>query len=109
MAIRAFTLEADDVEVVGEADHSSDVVRLATTLNPDVVICDINMADAGGIEVTRNLRLHVPNTWVILLAKQEDEEGLFKAVKAGASAYVLDDTEREAFLDTLHRVAAAST
>jgi DNA-binding NarL/FixJ family response regulator len=103
--IRAFTLEADDVQVVGEAEHSDEIVRLATTLNPDVVICDMNMADTGGIEVTRNLRLHVPNTWVILLAKQEDEESLFKAVKAGASAYVLDDTEREAFLDTLRRVA----
>ncbi len=103
--IRAFTLEADDVEVVGEADHSSEVVSLATALNPDVAICDIDMADSGGIEVTRNLRLHVPNTWVILLAKREDEESLFKAVKAGASAYVLDDTERDAFLDTVRRVA----
>jgi DNA-binding NarL/FixJ family response regulator len=103
--IRAFTLESDDVEVVGETDHSADVVSLATALNPDVAICDINLGEGGGIDVTRNLRLHVPNTWVILLAKHEDEESLFKAVKSGASAYVLDDTDREPFLDTVRRVA----
>lgn len=103
--LRALTLESDDMEVVGEAEHSSEVVRLAMSLNPDVVICDIDLPEAGGIEATRNLRLHVPNTWVILMAKIEDEEGLFKAVKAGASAYVLDVTEPEPLVDAIHRVA----
>lgn len=103
--VRACVDGADDMEVVGEAEHSSDVVRRATELEPDVVICDIDLAGAGGIEVTRNLRLHLPNTWVILFAKHEDEEALFKAVKSGASAYVLDDTDRDPLLDTVRRVA----
>ena len=103
--IRALTLEADDMEVVGEAERSSEVARLAMSLNPDVVLCDLGLPDAGGIETTRNLRLHVPNTWVILMAKQEDEESLFKAVKAGASAFVLDHTDREPLMVTIRRVA----
>jgi DNA-binding NarL/FixJ family response regulator len=105
VGLRALTLESDDMEVVGEAEQSAEVVRLAMALNPDVVICDINLPTAGGIEATRTLRLHMPNTWVILLAKTEDEENLFKAVKAGASAYVLDDTEREPLVTTIRRVA----
>ena len=86
--LRALTLESDDMEVVGEAERSSDVVRLAMTLNPDVVICDIDLPEAGGIEATRNLRLHFPNIWIILMAKNEDEEGLFKAVKADRKSVV---------------------
>ena len=103
--LRALTLESDDMDVVGEAENSLEAVQLATALNPDVVICDINLPEAGGIEATRNLRLHVPNTWVVLMAKQEDEEALFKAVKAGASAYVLEATDREPLVDTIQRVA----
>jgi len=103
--IRALTLEADDMDVVGEAERSADVPLLAMSLNPDVVLCDMTLPETGGIETTRNLRLHMPNTWVILMAKQEDEESLFKAVKAGASAFVLDHTDREPLLDTIRRVA----
>jgi DNA-binding NarL/FixJ family response regulator len=93
------------MEVVADTDDSAEAIRLAKQLEPDIVVCGLKLHGAGGIEVTRNLRLHLPNTWIILMAKEEDEESLFKAVKAGASAYILDDTRADPFLDTVRRVA----
>ena len=103
--LRATIANAPDMEVVAETDSGLDVLSLATALNPDVAICDTNLPDIGGPELARRLRLLVPNVGIILMDVDEDEERLFEAVKAGASAYFLKTSEPEGLLADLRRVA----
>jgi len=100
------TLEAtDDIEVVAEAESGAEVLQLATEMCPDVAICDAALADIGGTELTRRLRMFAPNLGVILTDVGQDAERLFEAVKAGASAYLLKTAEPDSLLADLRRVA----
>jgi DNA-binding NarL/FixJ family response regulator len=103
--IRAVLGEVDDIEIVAEADKREDVIGYATTLNPDVVLCNSSVPGLNGLEVTRSLRLFQPNTGVVLMSTEEDEEFLFEAVKAGASAHVLRHAAPDELVETIRRVA----
>lgn len=104
--LRATIASTSDLEVIAEADSGLEVLSLATALNPDVAICDANLPDIAGPELARRLRLIVPNLGVMLMDVDEDEERLFEAVKAGASAHLLKTSGPEKLLADLRRVAA---
>jgi len=103
--IRSVLEAVDDIEIIAEADKREDVIAFATTLNPDVVLCDTSMPGVNGLEITRSLRLWQPNCGVILMTTEEDEEFLFEAVKAGASAHVLRQAAPDELIQTIRRVA----
>src|SRR5205823_14672253 len=106
--LRSAIESAPDMEVVAEAECGADVLRLATALNPDVAVCDANLPDMGGLELTRRLRLLVPNLGVMLMDVDEDEERLFEAVKAGASAHLLKSAAPDVLVADLRRVATGA-
>jgi DNA-binding NarL/FixJ family response regulator len=106
--LRAVIEAAGDLEVVAEAGTGTEVLSLATTLNPDVAICDAQLPDIPGPDLTRRLRLVVPNLGVILMDVDEDAERLFEAVKAGASAYLRKTADPDDLLVDLRRVAAGA-
>ena len=62
--IRTVLHEYEDIEVVGEATDGVQAVTLAKSLNPDVVIMDVNMPAMDGIEATRQLKTELPGTIV---------------------------------------------
>jgi DNA-binding NarL/FixJ family response regulator len=103
--IRAAIGETPDIQIVGESEDPEEIVRVATATNPEVVICDRSLPGAGGLDLTRRLRLHAPNLGVILISTEEDEEYLFEAIKAGASAHLLRQAAPDELLDTIRRVA----
>ena len=103
--IRVTIAAETGMEVVGEAATGTDILEQATASNPDVVICDADLPGLNGLEVARQLRLHLPNVRLMLVVPQEDEEYLFEAVKAGASAYILGTASPEYLVSTLRRVA----
>jgi two-component system response regulator DevR len=83
-------LEAEpQIQVVGEAESVKEAIRQATWLQPDVVVMDVRLTDGSGIEATREIRAHQPNTRVLMLTSFADEEALFASIMAGASGYVL--------------------
>jgi CheY-like chemotaxis protein len=73
-----------DLEVVGESADDSETLRVAEELRPDIVLLDISMPGAGGIEVTRRLRDHLPATRVLILTVHEDGTLLREAIPASA-------------------------
>jgi DNA-binding NarL/FixJ family response regulator len=103
--IRTVIGETPDIEIVGESEDPDEIVSVAIAINPEVAICDRSLPGAGGLDLTRRLRLHVPNTGVILISIEEDEEYLFEAMKAGASAHLLRQAAPNELLDTIRRVA----
>ena len=93
--IRDFLEEDGDIEVVAEAGDGEKVKELILTLQPDVVILDIRMPHATGIEVTRWIREQALAVDVLILTAFDDDPFIVAALKAGANGYVLKNAEAD--------------
>jgi NarL family two-component system response regulator LiaR len=100
-------LDSDDrVNVVGEAVDGNDAVKLAASLKPDVVLMDIKMPNLDGIEATRRIIAENPKTKVLMLTTFEADNHVIQSLKAGASGYVLKDSQAGAIVSSILAVVA---
>ncbi|WP_112262073.1 response regulator [Lentzea terrae] len=84
--------QADDVNVVGQADSAAAAITLAPRLKPDVAIIDVRLPDGDGVTVCREIRSLVqPAPACLMLTSYSDDEALFGAIMAGASGYMLKE------------------
>jgi DNA-binding NarL/FixJ family response regulator len=79
-------------EVVGEASTGSEVLALAGELQPDVVVLDISMPGASGLQVAARLRTGSSPPRVLILSMHDNAEYVLESVRAGAHGYLLKDT-----------------
>lgn len=79
----------EDLEVVGQGSNGLEAVALARQLKPDMILMDITMPELDGLEATRRIKAEWPDVRILILTASEDEQNLFKAVKAGAQGYIL--------------------
>jgi len=86
-------LEAQpDIEVVGEAANGLDAVALARRQAPDVVLMDVRMPELDGIEATRRVMSAAqPTPRVLMLTTFDLDEYVYRAIRAGASGFLLKD------------------
>jgi signal transduction histidine kinase/DNA-binding NarL/FixJ family response regulator len=82
-------LAINGLNVIDTAIDGQDAIDKCKTLNPDLVIMDLNMSPVNGIEATAAIKQHLPNTHIIILTVSEEEENLYQALNAGASGYLL--------------------
>ena len=84
-----------DIDVVGEASDGADAIRQARRLQPDVILMDIRMPGTDGLAATRDICAPDSTTTakVIILTTYEADEYVFAAIKAGASGFLVKDTE----------------
>jgi DNA-binding NarL/FixJ family response regulator len=98
----------DDIEVVAEASEGEEAVALASQAKPDVILMDIRMPKLDGIEATRRIAGddRLAGVRVVILTTFELDEYVFESLRAGASGFLVKDTEP---LELLHgvRVVAA--
>jgi len=94
-ALNVFVSAAPDMEVVGEAADGVAAVHLASELRPDVVLMDIQMPRLDGIEATREVIAASPRTRVVAVTTFSSQRYVVPALRAGASAYLVKDTEPE--------------
>ena len=92
--------------VVGEAGSGSEAIALAQELRPDVVLMDVRMPGVDGIEATRQITAARPDTRVIILTTFDLDEYAFGGLRAGASGFLLKDTEPGELVAAIHTVAA---
>ena len=90
--IRALLEEIDGVSIVGEAHNGRDAVALATAERPDLVVMDISMKELNGIEATAQIRAALPEARVLILSMHATEDFVVRALKAGASGYIVKDS-----------------
>lgn len=97
--------ETPDMTVVAEASGGVEVVELASTLKPDVILMDVRMPSVDGIDATRLLVDANPATRIVMLSVSDNGSDLFEAIRAGAVGYVLKD---EAMADIIAAVRAVA-
>ena len=102
--IRALLNATPDVEVVGEATSGDEAIALAETLQPDVILMDIQMPGVNGIEATRRILHTSPHIRILIVTMFEDSASVFSAMRAGARGYVLKDTEKDDVLRAIQAV-----
>ena len=87
--IRQFLEQADDIEVIAEADDGAAAMKLIEAHQPDVAVLDIQMPEASGIEVTRWIRTNQREVGVLILTAYDDDPYVMAVLQAGANGYVL--------------------
>jgi DNA-binding NarL/FixJ family response regulator len=102
-------LEAqEDIEVVGEAVDGLDALQLSRELQPDVVLMDIRMPKLDGIEATRRLVGEGAPSRILVLTTFGEDNYVYEAMRAGASGFLLKDSERRHLLQAVRVVAAGN-
>jgi DNA-binding NarL/FixJ family response regulator len=98
----------DDIEVVGEAADGEEAVRLAARQQPDVLLMDIRMPRLDGIEATRRIAADpaLDQVHVVIVTTFELDEYVFDGLRAGASGFLVKDTDAAELIRAV-RVAAA--
>jgi DNA-binding NarL/FixJ family response regulator len=94
------------IDVVGEATTGTEAVAAAATLEPDVIVMDIQMPELNGIEATREIVRAAPDVRVLILTMFEDDDSVFSAMRAGARGYVLKGADQEEIVRAIEALAA---
>jgi two-component system response regulator NreC len=98
----------DDLECVGEAGSADDAVRQARSLSPDVVLLDIVMPDASGIDAIPRILEVAPDAKVLILSMQDDPGYVREAFGGGATGYVLKEAADSEMVAAVREVAAGN-
>jgi DNA-binding NarL/FixJ family response regulator len=90
--LRRLLESEEEINVVGEARNGIEATEKARELGPDVVLMDIKMPKIDGIQATYQIKNDCPGAEVIVLSMYDDDEHLFRAIKAGARGYLMKST-----------------
>jgi len=94
------------VEVVGQAADGVEAVKLASSLQPDVILMDVRMPNLDGIQATRQIVAAQPDVKVLVLTSLESDNQIIHALQAGARGYVLKDSTVESIVSSLVAVTS---
>lgn len=98
-----------EMSVVAEAENGQEAVEQWKQHRPDVALLDLRMPLLTGVEAIEQIRDHDPAARVILLTTFDDEEDIYRGIRAGAKAYLLKDAPRDDILDCIRRVYQGET
>ncbi len=85
----------EGMEVVGEAASGEEAVEQAKSVQPGVVLMDLQMPGVNGIEATRRILEQSPDVAILMVTMFEDDDSVFAAMRAGARGYLLKDSSGE--------------
>lgn len=94
----------EDIEVVGEADDGASAVARARELAPDVILMDVRMPGMDGIAATARI-VADSDCKVVILTTFEQDDYLFESLSAGASGFLLKNSEPDELVSAIRRVA----
>ena len=98
-----------DMVVVAEASNGREAVDLWKEHRPDVTLLDLRMPELDGVGAIKEIRELDENAQIVVLTTYDGDEDIYRAIKAGAKAYLLKDTARDALVETVRRVHAGET
>lgn len=103
--LRALLRRRMDLAVVGEADSVATAIEQAAHHAPDVVVMDVRLPDGSGVEACREIRATRPETNVLMLTSYADDEAVFASIMAGATGYLLKQTQGQTLVSAIERAS----
>lgn len=95
----------DGFAVVGEAADGEEAVAATASLNPDVIVMDVNMPGLNGIDATRRITQADPEQAVLMLTMFDDADSVFAAMRAGARGYVVKGSGEDEIVAAIRAVS----
>jgi DNA-binding NarL/FixJ family response regulator len=96
----------EDIQVVGEAADGEEAVVQFRSQLPDVTLIDLRLPKLGGVEVIQRVRAETPQARFVVLTTYDGDEDIYRALKAGAKAYLLKGMTTEELVTTIRAVHA---
>ena len=93
-----------DLEIVGEASNGEEALKLATSLEPHIVLMDLSMPVLDGIEATKELKKQAPHIQVMILTSFSDQDHVIPALEAGASGYQLKESDPDELVAAIQKL-----
>ena len=104
------SLESEpDIEIIGQASSGEEAFEILRETLPDVILLDIAMPGEGGIATTKRIAANYPVIKIIMLTGSENDDDLMKALKAGASGYVVKGIAAKELVNAVRAVAGGGT
>lgn len=100
---------ADDVEVVGQASDGVEAIKEFEARQPDITLMDLRLPKLSGVEAIQRVRLRYPNARFIVLTTYDGDEDIYRALQAGARAYLLKGMSVDVLLSTIKSVHAGKS
>jgi DNA-binding NarL/FixJ family response regulator len=94
-----------DIEVVGEASDGIEAICLNQTLQPDVILMDLQMPEMDGVTAIKAIHEQANPPHILVLTTYDTDADIVQAIQAGATGYLLKDTPREDFFAAVRQVA----
>jgi DNA-binding NarL/FixJ family response regulator len=104
--VRAALAGQPDLEVVAEAHDVRSALERVADVAPDVVLMDLNLPDGNGVDATRSVLASRPETRVLVITMNADDDAVVAAMRAGARGYVVKGAGRDDLLHAVRTVAA---
>ncbi|MEA3336517.1 MAG: response regulator transcription factor [Chloroflexota bacterium] len=95
---------ADGIKVAGQAADGQETLDMVPALEPDVVLMDLKMPRLNGIHATREITRSYPGVRVVVLTTYDGDEWVFDAIRAGASGYLLKDSDGDEIVAAIRGV-----
>lgn len=105
LGLKALLEHHPQFEVIGEAGTAREALELVSRLKPDIVLMDIRLPGASGIEACQEITKGFPESRVVMLTSYAEDEMLFSAIRAGASGYVLKQIGGDDLIRALEAVS----
>ena len=99
----------NDLQIVAQAADGDEAVKLFDELRPQISLIDLNMPVLDGTATITRIRRLDPQAKIIVLTTFDGDEDIYRALRAGASGYLLKDVLPDVLLDTIRRVHAGKT
>lgn len=96
----------EEMDVVAEAGNGLEAVEQFERHKPDVTLMDLRLPEVGGVEAIRRIRLRWPQARVVVLTTFDGDEDIYRAIEAGAKAYLLKGMSVEELISTIRTVHA---
>jgi len=102
----ASLLGTEELHVVGAVGRGADAIDLVRSTEPDVVLMDVRMPEMNGIETTRLLKSAFPEVGIVALTGVDDQDAVREMLVAGASCYVLKDSDSDEIFHAIRQAAS---
>jgi len=102
--IKSLLEEEQDMLVIAEGSNGLEAIEIVENHKPDILIIDVRMPEMNGIEAVGKLQNISSNTKAIVLSMHDSEQYILESIKAGASGYLLKDTDKNEFIKAIHTV-----
>lgn len=103
--IKSLLEEEQNLIVVAEGSNGFDAIEIVKKYEPDLLIIDVRMPEMNGIEALKKLKYFQTRTKSIVLSMYDAEEYILDSIKAGASGYLLKDTDKKEFIKAVSIVS----